>query len=312
MQELLHVVTAYANPLRWASRLKLQLAFEQEMLDAGVNLTTVECAYGNLPFVLPANPHINRIQVRAKTLFWTKENLINIGISRLPADWKYLGWFDGDISFRKPTWASDTVHALQQYEVVQPWSTCYDLGPNDEHLATYYSFCRQFWKKKPLWASSAKFWTYENGPYNFPHCGYAWAATRQAIEWVGGLIDTSGGAADHHMALALVGQVDQTVPAGISAGYMAPLHLWQQRAVQHINRSIGYIEGGIEHTWHGRKEDRKYIDRWSILLENKFDPATDLKRNSFGVYELAGNKPQLTLDMDHYFRVRNEDANTMA
>jgi hypothetical protein len=37
-----------------------------------------------------------------------------------------------------------------------------------------------------------------------------------------------------------------------------------------------------------------------------------LKRNSFGVLELAGNKPQLRRDMDAYFRSRNEDATTLS
>jgi hypothetical protein len=38
-----------------------------------------------------------------------------------------------------------------------------------------------------------------------------------------------------------------------------------------------------------------YVDRRQIILEHKFDPMTDLKRNSFGVLELVGNKPALRL-----------------
>ena len=125
----LHVVTAFANPVRWVSRLAAHQAFEQHMLDSGVHLTTVECAYGERPFELPDHPHINRVRVRAKTLVWNKENLINIGISRLPADWKHVAWVDGDVEFRKDNWALETLHALQQYDVVQPWSDAYDLGP---------------------------------------------------------------------------------------------------------------------------------------------------------------------------------------
>jgi hypothetical protein len=36
-----------------------------------------------------------------------------------------------------------------------------------------------------------------------------------------------------------------------------------------------------------------------------------LKRNTYGVLELAGNKPQLRHDIDCYFRARDEDSNTL-
>jgi hypothetical protein len=35
----------------------------------------------------------------------------------------------------------------------------------------------------------------------------------------------------------------------------------------------------------------------------------DLKRNSNGVIEFAGNKPDLERDLDNYLRSREEDAN---
>jgi hypothetical protein len=58
--------------------------------------------------------------------------------------------------------------------------------------------------------------------------------------------------------------------------------------------------------------DRRYNDRWKIIVDNKFDPVTDLKRNTWGVQELSGNKPKMTLEIDRYFRFRNEDANTIS
>ena len=42
------------------------------------------------------------------------------------------------------------------------------------------------------------------------------------------------------------------------------------------------------------------------LLNISFDPFDDLKRNVFGVLELAGNKPDLTRDIEIYFRLRDE------
>lgn len=299
--DLLHVVTVVFNPIRWRSRIALYRQFEQHMLDSGVHLTTVECALGERPFELD-NPRVNHVKVRVNSILWNKENLLNLAISRLPADWKYVAWIDADIMFRNPGWAAESVHALQQYQVIQPWEHCYDLGPHGEHIDLHNSFLSIWWKNKPIVIG---------GAYTFAHPGYAWACTRQAFEWLGGLVETAAlGAGDHHMALALIGRVADSVPRGISASYMRHLTTWQARALQHINCSLGFVQGStIEHSWHGRKEDRKYIPRWDIVVRNHFDPDTDLKRNAFGVLELAGNKPRLEHDLDIYFRQRNEDGN---
>jgi hypothetical protein len=305
--DLLHVVTAVANPVRWASRVRLARDFIAHMLDSGVRLTVVECAYGERAFELTEIPHINHVGVRSRTLVWNKECLLNIGAQRA-TDAKYIGFIDADIRFRKPGWAAETVHALQQYDVVQPWSDCYDLGPNDEHLLIHRSFCRLWADRKPIVQGPNAV-----GYHEFGHPGYAWAFTRQALEWVGGLIETASiGAADHHMALALVGRVLDSTPKNISMGYQKPLFQWEKFAMQHIAGNISYIPGTIEHMFHGAKDLRKYVDRWSILIKNNFDPATDLKRNTFGVLELAGNKPELRRDMDSYFRNRNEDSNSIS
>ena len=54
--DLLHVVTAVANPMRWQSRIRLYRDFAARMLDSGVRLTVVECAFGERPHerVFPA------------------------------------------------------------------------------------------------------------------------------------------------------------------------------------------------------------------------------------------------------------------
>jgi hypothetical protein len=76
-----------------------------------------------------------------------QECLINLGVrmARHFPDWRYVAWCDGDIRFRRPDWAVETLHALQQYEVVQPWVDAYDLGPNDEHMQAHKSFCHEWW-----------------------------------------------------------------------------------------------------------------------------------------------------------------------
>jgi hypothetical protein len=298
----LYVVTAIANPLLWRSRGTLYRLFEQHMLDSGVDLTVVECAYGDRPFEFGGAPSVRHIPVRARTMVWVKENLINLGIARLPDQAKYIAWIDADVTFRRADWAAATVDALQFYDVLQPWSDCYDLGPRGEHMQLHRSFCRQWRDGKPI-----------GNPYaTFAHPGYAWAATRQALEWLGGLVETAAlGAADHHMAMALIGRVAGSVPSALKHPYLRPLHAWQQRAAHHVAGNIGVLDGTIEHGWHGQKKLRRYVERWDVLAEHDFDPETDLRRNTHGVLELAGNKPAMRRAIEAYFRQRDEDANSM-
>ena len=79
--------------------------------------------------------------------------------------------------------------------------------------------------------------------------------------------------------------------------------------MRHINGNVGALPGTIEHAFHGAKPLRNYTGRWDMFLENAFDPGEDLKLNSYGVCELAGNKPALNRAFDRYLRTRSEDAN---
>lgn len=306
--EQLHVVTVISNPMLWRTRIDLFRKFAQHMLDSKVNLTVVECAYGDRGYQLAGGSGYQHVPVRANTMVWNKESLGNIGIARLPEHARYIGFFDADIEFRRPSWAEDTVEALQLYPVVQPWSDCYDLGPNDEHLESHRSFARIWHDGKPIMQGPNA----GPGAYQFAHPGYAWAFRREALDGVGGFPETAAlGAADHHMAMALIGRVKESIPGNLHPAYAAPLVRWEQRALHHFRRNIGFVHGTIEHGWHGSKGLRKYVDRWQILKKHDFNPDNDLTRNLQGLIELAGNKPELHRDIDAYFRQRNEDSNSL-
>lgn len=302
---MLHVITARANPLRFKTPDRIFHKWAQHMLDSGVHLTVVECQYGERPFTCDI-PGVNHIRTRANSLVWEKERLLNIGIASLPDDWRNVAWIDSDVFFRRPDWAQETEEALQLFDVVQPWTNCYDLGPNDEHMQLHTSFCSLWMEGQPIMQGPQA----HRSPYKFAHPGYAWAATRQALTAVGGLIDTAAlGSGDHHMALALIGRANESYPTAISDGYKRHILRWQDRAARSINGNIGAIAGSIEHHFHGAKSNRAYESRWDILVRNQFDPDTDLIRNPWQVWELAGNKPRLCRDIERYFRQRNEDAN---
>ena len=301
----LYVVAVVSNPLGTISRPTLARKFCQQMLDAGVNLTLVEGALGERPFELTGlDARINYVPVRYQTICWHKESLINIGFSRLPKAARYIAWIDADVSWRTSDWPVQIIDGLQQFSVLQPWTTCYDLGPQDEHLDAHTSFAALHRSKKPI------FPTWKKG-YTFGHPGYAWCGRRETLENMGGLIDFAAlGSADHNMALGMLGRITETFPAGISPQFTEAMLAWQAKAKQFVGMRIGALPLTIEHTWHGKKTSRGYVTRWQILEKYKFNPLTDLKRNLDGVMELAGNKPDLQHDIELYFEARDEDANS--
>ena len=313
--ETLHVVACVANPLRWASRDLLARRAVASWLEAPeVAITLVEAAYGSRAFALAdlASDRVTHVGVRATTLAWSKECLINLGLARLPGSAEKVATLDADITFRRSHWAAETLAALDLYPVIQPWDIAYDLGPHDEHIQLHHSFASMWHAGQPVVANQSRFWKFSGGAYEYPHSGYAWAWQRRALDCIGGLFDVGGmGSGDHHMALGLIGRAEASLPGGVSANYRSAVLTWASRAKTEVNGKLGFAHGAIEHPFHGRKADRGYESRWDMFLAHGFDPLTDLKRNTHGVIEFAGNKPDLERSFDRYLRSRAEDANTL-
>ena len=108
---------------------------------------------------------------------------------------------------------------------------------------------------------------------------------------------------------SLVGKADYSLPEQISEEYKVLVKRWESRALTHINQKIGYMRHTIEHLFHGSKPKRNYVGRWEMFFNHDFNPHTDLKKNTYGVIEFSGNKPDLEREFDRYLRSRCEDAN---
>jgi len=313
--EILHVVTCVANPLRWATREALARRAIASWLEAPeVEITLVEAAHGSRAFALTGleSDRVKHIGVRATTLAWSKECLLNLGIARLPAHAEKVATLDADIVFRRAHWAAEALAALDLYPVIQPWDVAYDLGPHDEHIQLHHSFASLWHAGEPVVATAAKFWKFNGGEHEYPHPGYAWAWQRRTLDRIGGLFDLGGmGSGDHHMALGLIGRAENSLPGGVSSNYRSAVTTWGARAQAEINGKLGFAHGAVEHPFHGRKGDRGYESRWNMFLKHNFDPLTDLKRNASGVIEFSGNKPDLERAFDRYLRSREEDANSL-
>lgn len=317
LRDHFYVVAVISNPERYKRRTLLFKEFMERMHRYKVNLCVVELTYGDRAYEVTEEGNPLHIRLRTDSELWHKENLVNIGISRLPSDWKYVAWIDGDIDFVRPDWVDETIHELQHHPVVQMFEDAIDLGPTHEIMKTSKGFAYCYKKGIPYkgtktripGASTAEYYyEYSTNGGCYWHPGYAWAATRQAINTLGGLFDLGiVGAGDHHMACALIGDAQRSIPKGLAPSYKKQVLHWAGRAAR-LHANIGYIKGSIYHYWHGKKRDRHYKDRWAILKDAKFDPVEHVHRDWQGILTLYPGHEQLRDDLRAYFQSRNEDS----
>jgi len=314
MLSKLHVITVISNPVRYHSRYEHYENFKRHMEAAGAILHTVEIAFGDRPFeVTTGGCGTNEIQFRSFDEIWAKENMMQLALGRLPSDWEYVAFVDADIMFQNPYWLQETVQQLQHYMVVQMFGYAVDLGPKHEIIQTHRSFVKGYFDEGFKFPNKSKEKICYYGGYgvngSFSHPGFAWAYRREALEHLGGLIDYAIlGSADHHQACALIGEVERTFPSQIHSRYAQKMLRWQERALKYLHRDIGFVDGTISHYFHGRKADRKYVERWSILVDNDFDPDLDLKRDTQGLYVWTDHNYKIRDAVRAYFRQRNEDS----
>jgi hypothetical protein len=312
----LYVVTAISNPRRYTTRYHRYRAFEPYIENSGAILYTIEQGFGEREFEITDANNPRHIRIQTNSEIWHKENMLNIAIQHLPDDWKYVAWIDADVTFARPDWVYETIHLLQHYEVIQMFSQAADLDPKHKVLDGLRDGIVAHWMNEGqgslLTGNCYGYgYGYGHGAGN-KHPGYAWAARRGALDHLGGLIDWAiVGSADWHMASALMGQLDASIGPSVvqeCPRYVEFCKIWEHNAIRHLKYNIGFMEGLLMHHWHGKKFDRKYFDRWRILVDSKFDPMLDLKRDWQGLYQLTDRNHVLRDDLRKYMAQRNEDS----
>lgn len=300
---VLHVIGVVSNPVRYQSRYRLFRKWLAEMeATPHVKVYVVEIAFGDREFEIAEENNPAHLQLRTRHELWHKENMINLAVRHLlPRNWKYVSWIDGDVFFPDKSWAMETIQQLQHYHVVQPWTDAIDLGSSGNVLQHFQSFCYIHRLKVPKQ-------THPSQPYKYAHTGFAWACTRLFWENVGGLMDWCiVGSADHHMAWAMINQVQHSVHQGMTPEFKRKALLWQQAAYWMTKGHLGFVKTRIEHAFHGPKAKRGYRSRWSIFIDHQFDPSADLAYDEQGLLKIL-DKDAMQQEIHDYNRARDEDS----
>lgn len=296
MTKDLTCVTAYFNPGNYRSHIDRYTRFAAHMQASGVRLVTVECVFPTQEFQVTKPNHPDHIQVYSRTPLWLKENLINLGWARCHTP--YVMWSDMDLTFEHG-WVNETIALLQHpdCQAAIPFSLLL-LEGSDGHpkYQQYHTMANR------ATASHPKL------PYTPPligECnGGAWAFQRDALRRIGGLFDQHIlGDGDDVLAFSLQRRPDVAIRTGMHPHTSQAIQEWSQR-VQ--GWKTGAVRSVARHQWHGAVIGRGYDDRWKILIEEQFDPAADLVRNEYGVWECT--KASLNARITAYFHSRQEDA----
>lgn len=326
LQDKLYVVTMLENPVRYRTRYQNYWAFEKHMRESGAELYVAEIAFGDRQHEITSPDNPNHLQLRTRDEIWHKENALNLLIHRLPADAKYIAWLDADIQFVRPDWVQETMHLLQSVDIIQMFSEAIDLNSFGEMGKIHQGMMKCYVEDVPSINAPGHYhhphhhhWRHhhhhgwfddmtEAATPTYWHPGYAWAARKDALNKLGGLIDWAIlGSGDWHMAWGLLGRMNEHLHQGLSDNYKNWCLQWEKRAEREIRRNVGYMSGTILHRYHGNKQKRYYGERWDFLSKSKFDPLKDLVKDHQGLWQLNSDCTWLRDGIRSYNRLRDED-----
>ena len=302
IEEKLNVIIVISNPCLYAKRYKLLNEFVKriEEEEEYVNLFIVEMIYNNQKFIVTNKNNKNHLQLKTETPIWHKENMINLAVKQLlPTTWKAFAWVDADIEFENNSWALDTLKILNGCkDVVQLFSHCIDMTNEETNINIFNSFGYSFNKNKKYLTKGIDYW----------HPGDAWAITRKSYEKIGGLYDKGVlGSGDSIMALSFINKCIYMNNINYSDDYNNSMLEYQKKASK---LRLGYVPGVIRHYFHGTKLNRKYTERWKILMKYNFSPIEHLNYDNQGILVPTNIfSSDFKEDIMNYFKDRKEDDN---
>jgi len=299
IEDKLHVIIVISNPCFYAKRYRLLNDFVKRMEneEPDVLVYIVEIVYPNQKFMVTSSDNKRHLQLNAETPIWHKENMVNLGVKNLlPKDYRAFAWVDADIEFESTSWATDCLKILNgTRDVVQLFSHCVDMDQDKMNLNTFNGFGYCFEKNKAYTQKGQDYW----------HPGYAWAITRRAYNKIGGLYDKGVlGSGDSIMALSFINRVKYMTNEEYNPDYNQSMLDFQVKAK---TLRLGYVPGIIRHHFHGSKVNRRYTERWKILMNWGYSPKNSLIYTPSGVIELIPTVQGFKDSILNYFKERKED-----
>lgn len=298
----LWAITCLFNPAGYCVRPKNYHRFRERL---PLPLVTVELAYED-GFSLAEGDADILLRRTGGARLWQKEALLNIALEALPDECDAVVAIDADVVFREPAWTDLVAAALENYPIMQPYMNAYDVDGEGREL-----YHRQ---------SASSMWPREDGrlkrmgpqdEVTGTHIsnGLVWAARRDVLDRHGFYDGCIIGGGDTALICALSGSQEVVVDRHrMGIGQEERYRRWADPVAEQIKGQVGFLPLDIEHLWHGKFENRLWMERHAKLRDAGFDPNADVRRRHDGVLQWATERPELHELVRSYFIGRQEDA----
>lgn len=309
MRTDLWAITSYFNPTgSWRRRANYSL-FRQRI---NVPLVAVELA-STEPFELGPEDADILVQLRSPSVMWQKERLLAVALRHVPAHIAHIAWLDCDVVFDNDAWAEEATAQLGHAALVQPFDHVFslhaeaagDAGIERSAAASIGpTFVSRFQDNR-----ISKEAIHARGPSRSRLLlGFAWVARRGLMETHGFYDAMIVGGGDRAMVMAAYGFFEDTIAALALNGARQTHYLrWAVPFGEKVAGSVRAIQGDVYHLWHGKPENRRYMERNVPLQAFGFDPSTDIEVSESGAWRWASHKPELHAYVRSYFDSRKED-----
>lgn len=267
------------------------LYVEKLLKRSSIPTFTIECVIGTQTPLLQ-NP---TVQVRSNSYLFYKEQLYNLLVPKIPAQYTKLVFIDADIIFDDKKWIDKISIALDVYDVIQPFEKCIWLSHYrgmfmKQSVSTVYAISKKL-EEEPL------------NLINRYHPGFSFAMTRSYFTKIGGFFDKcvfgSGDSMFCNLFIKKPGFI-LTIKS-IDTEY----EKWLEKAL-HVPIKFTYLPFTVYHMYHGSLIKRQYGSRYGMFRDYADTPFDSLFYvNSDGVYEPRDKK--LNQILKGYFMSRNED-----
>jgi hypothetical protein len=275
--------------------------FLEEMRAHDLPVFVAELVFPGQHHILRSAGNIQAVRFHASDIMWHKERLINLTAEQLPPHYTKVAWIDADVLFPDKRWYEQASVLLDSYHLVQLFDRVTQQDNAGNEIQQLHGLAAHIALRRP---APFRFHTSRTWP------GLAWAAKRDLLRTHGLLDVFILGSADTYMSLAAYGPLDEWWEWHVQR--LAPRiretwRKWAKSFFDDVRGNVGFVATPVIQLGHGRKEDRKYVERLEILARHNFDPTKDIAPGPQGEWQWSSRKPHLQAEVRAYFEGRRED-----
>ena len=286
------VLLSFYNPAKFKRIIRNILYIIQILKEKNIPVFVAECVFNKASPEIPGADLV----VHSNSYMFYKEQLLNKLEPLVPEQYTKLVMLDGDVMFDAPDWLDQVSNALNEYDVIQPYSRACWLMPDNKIIRS--------WKHGYAYAFAKKLHIDENKLHIY-HPGFAWAFRRKTFCDLGGFYPN-----------AIVGGGDMlftynffrdTIPQTWNTARIS-IERWPEyhNNFLRVAPKVGFIEIRALHLFHGLQLNRQYTSRYKKLAEEFSGKWDDhIKYNEDDITEFRDPKHNAMLLP--YFKARDED-----